>query len=298
MLGPYVLLKTIGEGEFGKVKLAYHVKDPTYEVAIKLIKKENIRNPVKRAKILREISILKSLDHPYIVRLLEVVETDQYIGMVMEYASGGELFEYILAHRYLKERDACRFFAQLLAGVSYIHSVGIVHRDLKLENLLLDSDRNVIITDFGFANRCRSGDVDILMQTSCGSPCYAAPELVVSEGYAGEAADIWSCGVILYAMLSGYLPFDDDPENPDGDNINLLYKYILETSLEFPDHISEDAKSLLSRMLVPDPRYRAKMPEVISHRFEKKKKKLTRTSNPFVLTHFLTQVAITGFPYF
>ncbi|KAJ1558357.1 hypothetical protein HK405_013856, partial [Cladochytrium tenue] len=265
MLGPYLLLKTIGEGEFGKVKLAVHTHRPQDEVAIKLIKKENIRNPAKRAKLIREISILKSLDHPYIVKLYDVIETEDNIGLIMEYASGGELFEYILAHKFLKEKDACRFFAQLLAGVSYIHSVGIVHRDLKLENLLLDSKNNVIITDFGFANRSRSGDVDILMQTSCGSPCYAAPELVVSEGYVGEAADIWSCGVILYAMLCGYLPYDDDPDNPDGDNINLLYKYILETTLEYPDHISEGAKSILSRMLVPDPRYRAKMPEIISH---------------------------------
>ncbi|KAI9342043.1 kinase-like domain-containing protein [Zopfochytrium polystomum] len=266
-LGPYVLLKTIGEGEFGKVKLAYHIDNPSKQVAVKLILKENIRNPTKHAKVLREISILQTLSHPFIVKLHEVVETDQYIGMVMEYASGGELFEYILAHRYLKEKDACRFFAQLLAGVRYIHSVGIVHRDLKLENLLLDGNHNVIITDFGFANRFRSGDVDIFMQTSCGSPCYAAPELVISEGYAGEAADVWSCGVILYAMLSGFLPFDDDPENPDGDNINQLYKYILETSLEFPEHISSDAQSLLKRMLVPDPRHRAKLSEVISHKF-------------------------------
>ncbi|KAI9328042.1 kinase-like domain-containing protein [Zopfochytrium polystomum] len=264
MLGPYRLLRTIGEGEFGKVKLAVHTDD-TAEVAIKLIKKENIETPSRRSKLLREISILQSLDHPYIVKLIEVIETDHYIGMVMEFASGGELFEYILAHRYLKEKDACRVFAQLLAGVSFIHSVGIVHRDLKLENLLLDSNGNIIITDFGFANKSRNGDSDLL-QTSCGSPCYAAPELVISDGYVGEAADIWSCGVILYAMLCGYLPYDDDPDNPDSDNINLLYKYILETELEFPDYISSDARSLLKRMLVPDPKYRAKMPEIMSHR--------------------------------
>lgn len=184
--------------------------------------------------------------------------------MIMEYASGGELFEHILAHRYLKERDACRFFAQLVAGVSYLHGQNIVHRDLKLENLLLDGQRNVIITDFGFANRS-SNDPDSLLLTSCGSPCYAAPELVISDGYVGEAADIWSCGVILYAMLCGYLPFDDDPNNPDGDNINLLYKYILETELEFPDYVGEAARDLLKRMLVPDPRFRANMREVMRH---------------------------------
>ncbi|KAJ1556397.1 hypothetical protein HK405_011230 [Cladochytrium tenue] len=239
MLGHYTLMRTIGEGEFGKVKLAIDAMSPDApEVAIKIIKRSSIDTPTRRLKLIREISILKSLDHPHIVKLYDIIEATDCIGLVMEYAS----------------------------GVSYLHSAGVVHRDLKLENLLLDADNNIIITDFGFANRSRSGDVDILMQTSCGSPCYAAPELVISEGYIGEAADIWSCGVVLYAMLCGYLPYDDDPENPDGDNINLLYKYILETSLDFPPHISEDAKSILSRMLVPDPRSRAKMPEVISHK--------------------------------
>ncbi|KAJ3199455.1 hypothetical protein HDU67_002814, partial [Dinochytrium kinnereticum] len=259
MFGPYRLIRTIGEGEFGKVKLAIHM-DTNKEVAIKLIKKENIESPGRRSKLMREITVLQELDHPFVVKLIEVIETDHYIGMVMEYASGGELFEHILAHRYLKEREACRFFAQLVAGVSYVHNKGIVHRDLKLENLLLDANRNVIITDFGFANMTKAEEGHLL-QTSCGSPCYAAPELVISDGYVGEAADIWSCGVILYAMLCGYLPFDDDPANPDGDNINLLYKYILETELDFPDYVSDDARLLLQRMLVPDPKYRAKMPE-------------------------------------
>ncbi|KNC99827.1 CAMK/CAMKL/KIN4 protein kinase [Spizellomyces punctatus DAOM BR117] len=265
LFGPYKLGRTLGEGEFGKVKLAVHLETKK-EVAIKLIKKENIEQPTRRAKLMREISILQAVDHAYIVKVYEVIETRDYIGMIMEYASGGELFEHILAHRYLKERDACRFFAQLIAGVSYLHGQKIVHRDLKLENLLLDGRRNVIITDFGFANRS-SVDPDQLLLTSCGSPCYAAPELVISDGYVGEAADIWSCGVILYAMLCGYLPFDDDPNNPDGDNINLLYKYILETELDFPDYVGEDARDLLKRMLVPDPRFRANMRDVMQHRW-------------------------------
>ncbi len=147
----------------------------------------------------------------------------------------------------------------------YIHQKKIVHRDLKLENLLLDRNRNVLITDFGFANRFEHRSDD-LMQTSCGSPCYAAPELVISEGlYVGSAVDIWSCGVILYAMLAGYLPFDDDPANPDGDNINLLYKYIVNTPLSFPDYISEEARNLLSMMLVPDPSRRASLEHVMAH---------------------------------
>ena len=205
------------------------------------------------------------LKHPNIVRLYDVIETDKYIGIILDYASGGELFDHILAHRFLKEKDACRLFAQLISGVWYIHQRKIVHRDLKLENLLLDRNRNVIITDFGFANRFEHRSDD-LMQTSCGSPCYAAPELVISEGaYVGSAVDIWSCGVILYAMLAGYLPFDDDPANPDGDNINLLYKYIVNTPLSFPEYISREARDLLSIMLQPDPRRRAELGLVMRH---------------------------------
>lgn len=199
------------------------------------------------------------------MRLYDVIETDKYIGIILECASGGELFDHILAHRYLKEKDACKLFAQLISGVWYLHQKKIVHRDLKLENLLLDKHRNVIITDFGFANRFEHRSDD-LMQTSCGSPCYAAPELVISDGlYVGSAVDIWSCGVILYAMLAGYLPFDDDPANPDGDNINLLYKYIVNTPLSFPEYISAEARDLLSMMLVPDPVRRADLPSIMAH---------------------------------
>jgi len=179
--------------------------------------------------------------------------------------AGGELFDHILAHRYLKEKDAAKLFAQLISGVHYLHQKKIVHRDLKLENLLLDKHRNVIITDFGFANRFEHKQDD-LMATSCGSPCYAAPELVISEGlYVGSAVDIWSCGVILYAMLSGYLPFDDDPANPDGDNINLLYRYIVNTPLTFPEYLSIEARDLLSRMLVPDPLSRCDLESIMGH---------------------------------
>ncbi|KAI8324593.1 Pkinase-domain-containing protein [Martensiomyces pterosporus] len=262
--GPYLLLQTIGEGEFAKVKLALH-RDSGEEVAVKLIKKESIDTEVKLSKIKREIAALKAVNYSYIVRLHDIIETERYIGIVIEYASGGELFDHILAHRQLKENDACRLFAQLIAGVSYLHSKHIVHRDLKLENLLLDRNRNIKITDFGFANQFRAPGDD-LMSTSCGSPCYAAPELVVSDGpYVGTAVDIWSCGVILYAMLAGYLPFDDDPSNPEGDNITQLYKYILSTPLVFPESVSSLARDLLRRMLVPNPVKRATLEEIKAH---------------------------------
>lgn len=179
---------------------------------------------------------------------------------------GGELFDYILKHHYLQEPEAKRLFAQLISGVDYMHQKHIVHRDLKLENLLLSKDRDIIITDFGFANRFQVAQED-LMATSCGSPCYAAPELVISDEnqYVGTAVDIWSCGVILFAMLCGYLPFDDDPTNPQGANINVLYKYIVSTRLEIPKSMSIDATHLLRRMLVPDPAKRCTMEEIKRH---------------------------------
>lgn len=274
--GNYLLLQTLGEGEFGKVKLGVH-KEWGEEVAVKLIKRDRVasngqlningppKDPTKISKVEREIQVLKEVRHPNIVRLYEVIESDRYIGIVLEYASGGELFDFILAHRYLKSKDACRLFAQLISGVNYLHEKKIVHRDLKLENLLLDRNRNVIITDFGFANNFGQKDND-LMATSCGSPCYAAPELVVQDGlYNGSAVDVWSCGVILYAMLSGYLPWDDDANNPEGDNINLLYKYIMKTSLAFPDYIEAEPRDLLNKMLVPDPTKRIDLEGVMNH---------------------------------
>ncbi|KAI0539790.1 hypothetical protein GGR58DRAFT_512158 [Xylaria digitata] len=294
--GDYYLGNTIGEGEFGKVKLGWK-QDGGVQVAIKLIRRDTVgNNPSRLAKIHREVAILRGLSHPNIVGLHEMIETNREIGIILEYASGGELFDYILNHRYLKDNAARRLFAQLISGVGYLHKKGIVHRDLKLENLLLDRNRNIIITDFGFANTfdasdelteeeelnlpdrdfvkrtgldktkpngMRRGD---LMQTSCGSPCYAAPELVVSDSlYTGRKVDVWSCGVILYAMLAGYLPFDDDPDNPEGDNINLLYKYIVNTPLTFPEYVTPHARDLLRRILVPSPRKRADLFEVARH---------------------------------
>ncbi|CAK3950620.1 Serine threonine- kinase KIN4 [Lecanosticta acicola] len=299
--GDYILGNTIGSGEFGKVKMGWK-KDSPVQVAVKLIRKDMVGNTNRQAKIEREIDILKNLRHPNIVRLHEFVETERYMGIILEYASGGELFDYILTHRYLKDPAARRLFAQLISGVGYLHANGIVHRDLKLENLLLDRNKHIIITDFGFANTFDSNDElpdsivarimdkdyvkregldklrprkdgksggwrrGDLMQTSCGSPCYAAPELVVHDGlYTGRLVDVWSCGVILYAMLAGYLPFDDDPANPDGDNINLLYKYICSTPLTFPEFVSPHARDLLRRILVPEPRHRADLFEVARH---------------------------------
>ncbi|KAK9459898.1 kinase-like domain-containing protein [Lipomyces oligophaga] len=272
--GNYFLGSTLGEGEFGKVKLGWRRdgKSPS-EVAVKLIKKENVPPGSDReARFQREIVVLRHLRHPNIVRLQEIIQNDRYIGIVLEYASGGELFEYIVQNKYLKDSTACRLFAQLVSGVNYLHSKGIVHRDLKLENLLLDKHKNIIITDFGFANVFDPEDLIAgrpkadLMSSSCGSPCYAAPEVVISDGkYSGRKVDVWSCGVILYAMLAGYLPFDDDPKNPYGNNITQLYHYITSTPLTFPEQVKPMPRDLLRRILVPDPTQRADLLEVRAH---------------------------------
>lgn len=266
--GSYVLGSTLGEGEFGKVKLGWK-KDGSQpsQVAIKFIRRDSIpRGSERESKVHREINALKRLSHPNIVTLEEVLQNDKYIGIVLEYASGGELFDYILKHRYLKDSLACRLFSQLVSGVHYMHTKGIVHRDLKLENLLLDKHKNIIITDFGFVNSF--GTHNDLMKTSCGSPCYAAPELVISnEPYESRKVDVWSCGVILYAMLAGYLPFDDDPQNPEGDNIARLYQYITTTHLTFPEYIEPMPRDLLRRILVPNPRKRLTLKEVRGHQW-------------------------------
>lgn len=240
------------------------------KVAIKLIRKDTVPpNSNRETKVFREINALSILTHPNIVRLEEVIQNDKYIGIVLEYASGGELFDHIINHKYLKDNVACRLFSQLISGVHYLHSKGIVHRDLKLENLLLDKHKNIMISDFGFANSFQyssDGSINDLMSTSCGSPCYAAPELVISDSkYVGRKVDVWSCGVILYAMLAGYLPFDDDPENPDGSNITQLYKYITSTPLTFPEFVQPMPRDLLRKILVSDPLKRIDLNNVRSH---------------------------------
>ncbi|KAI8366003.1 kinase-like domain-containing protein [Radiomyces spectabilis] len=263
-LGPYDLLETLGMGEFGKVRLAVH-RETGQQVAVKVVKKRDVETASRRDKIDREISVLNILRHPHIIKLLEVIETESSIGIIMQYAEGGELFEYLYKRRRLGENEAKRLFAQLISSVHYMHEKKIVHRDLKLENLLLDKDLNIIVSDFGFANQLSHND-DLLI-TSCGSPCYAAPELVVNDGslYSGFPVDVWSCGVILYAMVCGFLPFDDDPSNPNSENINLLYRYILSTSLTFPDWVSPQLQELLRDMLAPMPQHRSSLESILVH---------------------------------
>ncbi|ORX47992.1 Pkinase-domain-containing protein, partial [Hesseltinella vesiculosa] len=233
-LGAYQLTKELSDGEFGQIRLGIH-SQTREKVAIKLIRKDSDITTSKMDKIQLEIDVLKALDHPHIVKLYDVIETDSRLGLVLEYAAGGELFDYVISQHRVSEQDAKILFVQLIDSVKAMHQIGIVHRDLKLENILFKDveQTHLLVSDFGFANKGKD-----LFKTSCGSPCYAAPELVLAPGnYDGRAADIWSCGVILYCMLCGCLPFDDDPDNPDSSNIRQLYHYIQTHPLIFPDQL-------------------------------------------------------------
>lgn len=173
----------------------------------------------------------------------------------MEYASGGELFEYIVKRKKLKEQEAVKFFQQIVSGVEYIHKCGICHRDLKPENLLLDDFNNIKIVDFGLSNTYTPGQT---LKTACGSPCYAAPEMIAGKRYHGLGSDIWSCGIILYAMTCGYLPFEDP-------NTNKLYKKILACDFSIPGFISPQNKDLIQKILQTDPSKRFKIADIRNH---------------------------------
>ena len=206
-------------------------------------------------KVQREINILHLCTHPHIIRLYEVIDTPTDIFLVNEYVSGGELFDYIVSKGRLAADEARNFFHQIISGVEYCHFQKIVHRDLKPENLLLDSNLNIKIADFGLSNLMRDGD---FLRTSCGSPNYAAPEVISGHLYAGPEVDVWSCGVILYALLCGSLPFDDE-------SIPNLFKKIKSGMYSLPSHLSQLARNLIPRMLEVDPMKRITIPEIRLH---------------------------------
>ncbi|GMF05595.1 unnamed protein product [Ambrosiozyma monospora] len=205
-----------------------------------------------QGRIEREISYLRLLSHPHIIKLYDVIKSKDEIIMVIEYA-GRELFDYIVHHGRMNDGDARRFFQQIIAAVEYCHSHKIVHRDLKPENLLLDDQLNVKIADFGLSNIMTDGN---FLKTSCGSPNYAAPEVISGKLYAGPEVDVWSCGVILYVMLCGRLPFDDEL-------IPALFKKISNGVYTLPHDLSPGAKNLLTRMLVVNPLNRITIREIM-----------------------------------
>ena len=254
ILASYAIKKDLGEGTFGKVKLGQHLATKE-KVAIKILEKEKIVDEGDRERISREIQILKILRHPSIIQLYEIIEDDSKLYLVTEYANGGELFDYIVAHQKLKEVEASRLFQQIIDGVEYIHKLNIVHRDLKPENLLLDEKMNVKIVDFGLSNLYRPGG---LLKTACGSPCYAAPEMIAGKKYKGLNVDIWSTGIIMFALICGYLPFDDN-------DTQVLYRKIMKGEFSIPSSVSNQANDLLKRILCTDPEKRFSIEQIKAH---------------------------------
>ncbi|ESO92604.1 hypothetical protein LOTGIDRAFT_233053 [Lottia gigantea] len=258
-IGHYLLGETLGSGTFGKVKIAKH-QLTGHRVAVKILNRQKIKSLDVVGKIRREIQNLKLFRHPHIIKLYQVISTRTDIFMVMEYVAGGELFDYIVKHGRLKEAEARRFFQQIISGINYCHRHMVVHRDLKPENLLLDSQGNVKIADFGLSNMMHDGE---FLRTSCGSPNYAAPEVISGKLYAGPEVDIWSCGVILYALLCGTLPFDDE-------HVPTLFRKIKSGIFAIPDYLSKEVVSFLCHMLQVDPLKRATISSILEHDWFKK----------------------------
>ncbi|OVA16313.1 Protein kinase domain [Macleaya cordata] len=252
IIGRYQLGRTIGEGTFAKVKLAMNIV--THQnVAIKIIDKAMVIENKLMYQIEREISAMRLLHHPNIVRIYEVIATKTKIYIVMEYISGGQLSNKLDYLEKLSEGEARKYFQQLIDAVDYCHSRGVYHRDLKPENLLLDSKGNLKVTDFGLSVFHKHGD---LLSTACGSPSYVAPEVIAHKNYDGSAADVWSCGVILFELLAGYLPFEDR-------NLMNLYRKISRADYKFPEWFTKSQKNLISKILDPSPIRRMTVAEIL-----------------------------------
>ncbi|GAB6028454.1 hypothetical protein CHUAL_002615 [Chamberlinius hualienensis] len=250
----YTLYETIGSGGFAKVKLAVH--NLTGEkVAIKIMEKKKLGDDLPRVRL--EIIALKTLCHRHICSLYQVIETNSKIFLVMEHCSGGELFDYIVERDRLDENEARLFFKQIVSSIGYLHARGYAHRDLKPENLLLDDEQNIKMIDFGLCANPENG-MDTQLDTCCGSPAYAAPELISGKFYYGNEVDVWSMGVLLYALLCGFLPFDDE-------NVTNLYKKIQTGVYEKPGWLSCVSIDLIDRMLQVNPRKRIKVQEILRH---------------------------------
>ena len=261
-IGDYEIIKTIGEGTFGKVKLAKNI--PTNElVAIKILEKAKLNDKEDLNNIMKEIKFLKTFNHINIISLYEIIETEMNYYIIMEYAEN-ELFSYIVENNYLDEETASFFFIQIIFSIEYIHKKKkIAHRDLKPENILLTNNNEIIkIIDFGLANIYKNKKNELL-ETSCGSPCYAAPEMILGKKYYGIDVDIWSSGIVLFAMVSGFLPFEDD------DNENIYRKVVL-GKFDLPDHLSFECKDLINKILIGNPKKRIKINDIKKHKFLQK----------------------------
>ncbi|KAM8874812.1 5'-AMP-activated protein kinase catalytic subunit alpha-2 isoform 2-T2 [Spinachia spinachia] len=257
-IGHYLLGDTLGVGTFGKVKIGQH-QLTGHKVAVKILNRQKIRSLDVVGKIKREIQNLKLFRHPHIIKLYQVISTPTDFFMVMEYVSGGELFDYICKHGRVEDTEARRLFQQIISAVDYCHRHMVVHRDLKPENVLLDANKNAKIADFGLSNMMSDGE---FLRTSCGSPNYAAPEVISGRLYAGPEVDIWSSGVILYALLCGTLPFDDE-------HVPTLFKKIRGGVFYMPEYLTRPVASLLMFMLQVDPLKRATIKDIREHEWFK-----------------------------
>ncbi|XWS22097.1 hypothetical protein CRYUN_Cryun29cG0005300 [Craigia yunnanensis] len=252
----YELGRLLGQGTFAKVHYARNL-ETGMSVAIKIIDKEKVLKVGMIDQIKREISVMRLVRHPNAVQLYEVMASKTKIYFVMEYAKGGELFNKIVKGK-LKEDAARRYFQQLISAVDFCHSRGVCHRDLKPENLLLDEHGNLKVTDFGLSALAESKRQDGLLHTTCGTPAYVAPEVINRGGYDGCKADIWSCGVILYVLLAGYLPFHDS-------NLMEMYRKIGKGEFKFPNWFNAEVRRLLSKILDPNPSTRISIAKIMDN---------------------------------
>ncbi|VVB01460.1 unnamed protein product [Arabis nemorensis] len=251
-VGKYELGRTIGEGTFAKVKFARNTDTGEY-VAMKIMAKSTILKHRMVDQIKREISIMKIVRHPNIVRLYEVLASRSKIYIVLEFVTGGELFDRIVHKGRLEESESRKYFQQLVDAVAHCHSKGVYHRDLKPENLLLDTNGNLKVSDFGLSALPQQG-VELL-HTTCGTPNYVAPEVLSGQGYDGAAADIWSCGVILFVIMAGFLPFSET-------DLPGLYRKINAAEFSCPSWFSAEVKSLIHGILDPNPKTRTQIREI------------------------------------
>ncbi|CAK7348645.1 unnamed protein product [Dovyalis caffra] len=261
-VGKYELGKTIGEGSFAKVKIAKNVQTGDV-VAIKILDRDQVLRHKMVEQLKREISTMKLIKHPNVIKIFEVMASRTKIYIVIEFVDGGELFDRIAKHGRLREDEARKFFQQLINAVDYCHSRGVFHRDLKPENLLLDSQGVLKVSDFGLSALSQQLRGDGLLHTACGTPNYVAPEVLKEKGYDGTASDVWSCGVILFVLMAGYLPFDEP-------SLMALYRKICSADFTFPSWFSSGAKKLIKRILDPKPLTRITVGEILEDEWFKK----------------------------
>ena len=257
-ISQYQIKGKIGEGMFGKVKLGVHILTQE-KVAIKIFDKGKIKNEKEVEYIEREISILRKLNHYNIIKLYNIIQTENFIFLIQEYVPNGELLHFLedAENINLTETQICKIYQQIISGIEYLHEIGVAHRDLKLENILLNFKQDIKIIDFGLSNKYDK-DLEELLKSSCGSPCYAAPEMIKGVQYHGIDTDIWSSGIILYLMLCKSFPFNDK-------NNSKLYQKILGGKFNLPNYLSNEAKDLISKILKVNPSERIKLNEIKKH---------------------------------